>query len=323
MTEHHLSLVADIGGTNTRVALARGPELLAGSIRRFRNAGFPGLEPILRAYVAAEGDPLCNAACVAVAGPIANGVATMTNLDWKIDGAALTRATGATRTAILNDLQAQGYALGHIAPGNLRRVIDAPEADALATRLVIGVGTGFNAAPVHETPGGRLVAASECGHVNLPVRTEADLRLAHFVETAHGFPGVEDVMSGRGVERLYAFVTSEAGTPDTRDAAAIMAAITAENGTGPATETARLFVRLFGGVAGNLALTHLPFGGIYLCGGVARAFSELFAPLGFTDAFRDKGRFAGFMSRFSVSIIEDDYAALTGCAVSLSPAPKT
>jgi len=313
-----LSLVADIGGTNTRVALARGKDLLTGSIRRFRNADFPGLEPVLTAYIAAEGAPACGAVCVAAAGPVANGVASMTNLDWKIDSATLTRATGARRTAILNDLQAQGHALGHISPENLRPVIEAPKAPADATKLVIGIGTGFNAAPVYETPGGRLVAASECGHVNMPIRTEADLRLAHFVETAHGFPGVEDVMSGRGLERLYTFVTSEAGQPKTKDAAAIMAAIGSENGHGPASQTARLFVRLLGGAAGNLALTHLPFGGIYLCGGVARAYSDLFAPLGFAEAFRDKGRFAGFMSQFSVRIIEDDYAALTGSAVYLS-----
>ena len=246
--EDRLSLVADIGGTNTRVALARGKELLTGSIRRFRNADFPGLEPVLTAYIAAEGAPPCGAVCVAAAGPVAHGVATMTNLDWKIDGASLTRATGARRTAILNDLQAQGHALGHIAPENLRTVIEAAEAPseapAEATKLVIGIGTGFNAAPVYETPVGRLVAASECGHVNLPVRTAADLRLAHFVETAHGFPGVEDVLSGRGLERLYTFVTSEAGRPETRDAAGIMAAIASENGDGPASQTARLFVRL-------------------------------------------------------------------------------
>jgi len=321
LAQNHFSLVADIGGTNTRVALARGTELQTGSIRRFRNSDFPGLEPILRAYIEAEGGPVCSAACVAAAGPVSNGVATMTNLDWKIDGASLTRATGARKTAILNDLQAQGHALGYISVANLRTVIDAPEAAEDATKLVIGVGTGFNAAPVHETPWGRIVAASECGHVNMPIRTERDLKLAHFVETAHGFPGVEDVMSGRGLERLYAFVTTEAGAPDTKDAAGIMSALVAETGEGPATEAARLFVRLFGGAAGNLALTHLPFGGIYLCGGVARAYSELFATLGFAEAFRDKGRFAGFMYQFSVKIIEDDYAALTGSAVFLSNQP--
>ncbi|WP_323006824.1 glucokinase [Pseudorhodobacter sp.] len=312
-----LNLVADIGGTNTRVALADGKVLRASTIRRYRNADYPGLETILRAYLQTQGGVVCTGACVAVAGPVAKGVATMTNLDWTIDGATLERATGAGVVAILNDLQAQGHALGHIALENLRPVIGQAEPSAGAAKLVIGVGTGFNAAPVHETPWGRIVAASECGHVNMPVRTEADLRLAHFVETAHGFPGVEDVLSGRGLERLFAFVSNEAGTPEERAAADIVAALASEKGTGLASDTARLFVRLLGAEAGNLALVHLPFGGIYLCGGVSRAMAPHLESMGFEAAFRDKGRFAGFMQNFSVSVIEDDFAALTGCAVYL------
>lgn len=316
------SLVADIGGTNTRVALADGTVLQEGTIRRFRNADFAGLETILRAYLEAQPDVVCAGACIAVAGPVAQGVATMTNLDWTIDGPALTRATGAERVAILNDLQAQGHALGYIAPENLRPVIGQAEPDLAAAKLVIGVGTGFNAAPVHETPSGRVVAASECGHVNMPVRSEADLRLAHFVETAHGFPGVEDVLSGRGLERLFAFVSKEAGRPSEATAAAIMGGLADEPEGGFATDTALLFTRLLGAEAGNLALTHLPFGGIYLCGGVSRAIGPYLTKMGFEAAFRDKGRFSGFMKNFSVSVVEDDFAALTGCAVYLDRGPQ-
>ncbi|MFT7060361.1 MAG: glucokinase [Pseudorhodobacter sp.] len=313
-----LSLVADIGGTNTRVALAQGAQLLPATIRRFRNIDYPGLEPILRSYLQREAGVSCTGVCVAVAGPIANGVATMTNLDWTIDGAALMRATGATQVAILNDLQAQGHALGHIAAENLRPILQGPDAAPQDTKLVIGVGTGFNAAPVHETPMGRIVAASECGHVNLPVRDAADLKLAAFLSAAHGFPGVEDALSGRGLERLFAFVSAQAGQTDLLKAPDIMSAVVAEAGQGIASDTARLFVRLLGATAGNLALTHLPFGGIYLCGGVSRAFASHLAPMRFKAAFRDKGRFAGFMQKFSVSVIEDDYAALTGSAVYLA-----
>ena len=311
------SLVADIGGTNTRVALAEGRRLLPATIRRYRNAEFPGLETVLRRYIDEEGGVDCAGACVAAAGPVRDGVAHMTNLDWTIDPAMLSRATGAERVAILNDLQAQGHALGALAPETLRPVIEGPVAPPHASKLVIGAGTGFNAAPVHEAPGGRIVAASECGHINMPIRTAADLRLAQFVETAHGFPGVEDVLSGRGLERLYAWVSAEAGSPGEKSAAEIMAAL--DGGSDPlALETARLYVRLFGAEVGNLALTHLPFGGIFLIGGVARAFTAHLGPLGFTEAFRDKGRFAGFMQNFPVWIIEDDYAALTGCAAYLA-----
>ncbi|WP_127900277.1 glucokinase [Solirhodobacter olei] len=314
------SLVADIGGTNTRVALAEGTALKPGSIRRYRNTDFPGLESVIRRYIEEEEGVDCAGACVAAAGPVRDGVAHMTNLDWTIEPAMLARAAGAEKVAILNDLQAQGHALGALAPESLRPVVEGPQAAAHAAKLVIGVGTGFNAAPVHEAPGGRIVAASECGHVNMPVRTEADLRLAHFVETAHGFPGVEDVLSGRGLERLYAWVASEAGSPAEKKAAEIMAAL--EDGSDPLAATAaRAFVRLFGSEAGNLALTHLPFGGIFLVGGVARAFTAHLGPMGFTEAFRDKGRFAGFMQNFPVWIIEDDYAALTGCAAYLAALP--
>jgi len=309
-------LVADIGGTNTRVALADGTLLLADTVRRYRNADYPGLETVLRAYLADLGGVDCAGACVAVAGPVRDGVGALTNLDWQMDRDTLARATGAETVSILNDLQAQGHALDRILPDCLRGIIETPEHGPQAARLVIGIGTGFNAAPVYTTDIGRLVTPSEAGHANMPIRTDEELRLCQFVETAHGFPAVEDVLSGRGLERIYAWLRHEAGDHAEAQAADIMAAC--EAGTDPwADAAARVFVRILGTVAGNLALIHLPFGGIYLAGGVARAFAPHLRAFGFVEAFRDKGRFAGFMQNFGVCIIEDDYAALSGCAAHL------
>lgn len=314
-TANRYSLLADIGGTNTRVALAEAGRLLPETIRRYANAGHGSLDEVLARYLDEEGHVDCAGACVAVAGPVRDGVASMTNLDWTIDGTSLAAATRAETVAILNDLQAQGHALGHLDAAALRTVVCGTPAAAGASQLVIGVGTGFNAAPVHETPGGRIVAASECGHASLPIRTDADLRLLRFVETVHGFPGVEDVLSGRGLERVHAWVSAEAGVRDERRAAEIMAAMA--DRVPLALDSGRIFVRMLGTVAGNLSLIHLPFGGVYLCGGVARAFTPWLAEFGFAEAFRDKGRFSGFMQNFAVHVIEDDYAALTGCAVYL------
>lgn len=308
-----LSLVADVGGTNTRVALADGARLLSDTVRKYRNADYAGLESVLRTYIGDEGDVDCIAAAVAVAGPVRDGKGELTNLDWSIDGPSIARATGAERVAVLNDLQAQGHAMGVIAPENLRRVVDGPDADPAATKMVIGVGTGFNIAAVYETPGGRVVPPSESGHSNMPLRTEEELRLLHFVEGAHGFPAIEDVLSGRGLERIYAWRRSEAGDPAEKRAAEIMSAC-GDNSDAAATEAVQWFVRILGTVAGNLSLIHLPFGGVFLIGGVTRAVTPFFEPYGFADAFRDKGRFAGFMKNFSVFVVEDDFAALNGLA---------
>lgn len=308
-----LSLVADVGGTNTRVALAEGAKLLADTVRKYPNAEYAGLETVLRTYIEDEDDVDCTAAAVAVAGPVRDGRGELTNLDWTFDRDTVARATRAERVSVVNDLQAQGHAVGFIAPDKLRAVIEGPEAEPQAAKLVIGVGTGFNIAPVYEGPGGRIVPPSEAGHANIPLRTDEELRLLRFIETVHGFPGVEDVLSGRGLERVYAWRRNEAGEPAEKRASDIMA--DCESGADPfAVEAVQWFVHILGTVAGNLSLIHLPFGGVFLIGGVARAVTPYFDRFGFADAFRDKGRFSGFMKNFGVSVIEDDFAALNGLA---------
>ena len=307
------ALVADIGGTNTRVALAEGTSLLPDTVRRYRNADHARLEDVLHRFLDDEGGVACKGACIAVAGPVRDGVGALTNLDWRMDRTTLANATGAKNVAILNDLQAQGHGLGKIDAKNLREVFAGAPAGPNAAQLVVGVGTGFNIAAVYDTANGRLVTPSEAGHSTMPVRTEDDLRLSQFVESFHGAPGVEDVLSGRGLERIYNWLSQEAGTEKSQAAADIMAAC-ADNTDPMAQQAVQVFVRLLGGVVGNLALTHLPFGGIYLAGGVARAFVPYLEAFEFQRWFCDKGRFAEFMQNFSVSVIEDDYAALIGCA---------
>jgi len=314
-----VSLVADIGGTNTRVALARGAAVLSETVRRLPNAAFPGLAPVLRRYLDDLGGVDCAGACVAVAGPVRGNSASMTNLDWTIDTDVLAAATGAEHTAILNDLQAQGHALGRIDATNIRTLIPGSGGAAdepAATRLVVGVGTGFNAAPVFASGPARRVEPSESGHVNLVIRTDEDMALAHWLADRHGFPSVEDVLSGRGLANLHAWRADTAGDPRPLEAAAVMEALQAADPRAMAAMSA--FVRQLGAVCGNLALIHLPFGGLYLVGGVARAATPWLDQFGFAAAFRDKGRFAGFMESFSVHVIEDDFAALTGCAAHLA-----
>jgi len=322
MTTHPantLSLLADIGGTNTRCALADGSHVLEHTIRRYANKDFSGLETVLRQYLADEGDVDTAAACIAVAGPVRDGQATMTNLDWQIDEATLARAAKAEKVSILNDLQAQGYAIGHLKEGSVRPIIAAPDdrSNPAATALVVGVGTGFNAAPVFETASGRFVPPSESGHANLPIRTAQELGLCTYVSNAHGFPAVEDVLSGRGLERVYSYLGEEASDPRALSGKEIITAF--EQDSDPrAAEAVRLFTRIFGTVCGNLSLIQLPFAGVYLVGGMSQALAPHLATAGFTDAFKDKGRFAGFMANFPVSVIEDDYAALIGSAAHIN-----
>lgn len=315
MTAHSssLSLVADIGGTNTRVALASGAEVHGDSIRRFRNADHGGIASVIDAFLGATGigpDGI-GGVCVAAAGPVRAGVAQMTNLDWRIDRDVLARALTADRSAVLNDLQAQGHAIGHIAADDLLTIVGPARHGRHETTLVIGVGTGFNACPVHHVGDQRVIPPSEAGHVALPSSVPGLGAVLAHISAHHGFASVEEILSGRGLSTLHAALHG-----DTATAAEIMEALA--NHDAAARETGRVFVEVLGAVAGDLALTHLPFGGIFLVGGVARAFAPWLAEFGFSRAFAGKGRFTDFMDQFTVQVVTDDYAALTGSAAFLA-----
>jgi glucokinase len=96
----------------------------------------------------------------------------------------------------------------------------------------------------------------------------------------------------------------------------------AEEGGAIALQTVESFIRVLGAVAGDLTLIHLPYGGVYFVGGVARAMKHYFERMRFREYFRDKGRFATFMDDFSVQIVEDDNAAMIGCAQFLKNSRK-
>ncbi len=310
------ALVADLGGTNTRVALTDGAKVRTDTIKRFRNAEHPDLLSVLRAYMA-EQTVVPDAACVAMAGPVRDGVGELTNLSWTVDRASVAEATGAGTVAVLNDLQAQGHALDLLTPDVLQTILPGQTAGDHAARLVIGVGTGMNAAAVYRLGDRTLVPPSEAGHVSLPAQNDDELRLLDWIARKHGTPGFEDVLSGRGFERVYEWLCDEAGITAPLDAGGIMQAVN-DGSSKIAQDAARVFIRMPGRAAGNLALVHLPFGGIYLIGGVARHFAPHLLRLGFQEAFHDKGRFSDFMEQFPVHLVDDDYAALTGSAAHLS-----
>lgn len=306
-------LVADIGGTHSRVALADHGVLRPGSIRRLANADQDGLEALLAAYMQAHAVTELSGLCVAAAGPLRGETLVMTNLDWVIDADGLRALAGdGACVALINDLQAQGHALDRIAPARIRRLVPAaaePDSNA-ATRLVVGIGTGFNAVPVHRMGDALLVPAAEYGHAHLSAQARDERAFARALASEHALATVEEALSGRGLVALHHW---RRGT--TLRAAAISAALDA--GEAEARATAALYARLLGRALADLALTHLPFGGIYLIGGVARALAPHLPELGLAQAFCEMGRQAALMERFAIHLIDDDYAALAGCAAYL------
>ncbi|MBW4974520.1 glucokinase [Roseovarius mucosus] len=299
------SLVADVGASHTRVALTAGSALKPGSVQRFENAAFAGLLPILAAYLAEHGTHP-RAICAGVAGPVRAGTAQLTNLDWFIDGAEMAHAAGATEVHLINDLQAQGYALDDLDPAWIMPVF-AGHPDPNGPRMVLGLGTGSNIAVVHRVGADLLVPPAEAGHSGLPHLGDAANAViaALGAEVAH--KPYEALLSGSGLVRLHRLRSGVALTaPDILTGAS--------QGQGACAETLALFLEILGAVMGNLALTHMATGGVFLIGGLARAMAPLLNRPEFRQMFVAKGPYRPIMEAMPIHLITEDTAALIGCA---------
>ena len=300
-------LVADIGGTNTRVGLSQNSKLVRQSIKKYPNANVKSLDEILMRYLSEQKLDTVSGVCVALAGPVRKDIAQMTNLSWEITKDSLARVTGAKTVGLLNDLQAQGYALDHLLDDHLLPVFGKRFLGSRETKLVCGIGTGFNACTVISSLNGIMVPAAEAGHYRLPAASQQQKEIVNVLETKFGFASVENILSGNGLVELNNFLCPN--TP--RTAQDIIQSATA--GAQDAKEVVDVFASFMGSVLGDLALITLPFGGIYIIGGVARAVYPFLNAQNFISGFCDKGRFSDFNSKFSVQIIDDDFAALNGC----------
>ena len=73
-----------------------------------------------------------------------------------------------------------------------------------------------------------------------------------------------------------------------------------------------LFIAIYGTFAGNMALTALARGGVYIAGGIARQIAGKLKEGGFVRAFTDKGRFADLLRRYPVMLVTDPKVGLKG-----------
>jgi glucokinase len=303
------TLVADVGGTNARLALARDGRLDPASLRRLANDRFDSFDAVLDAYLAAgDGTPV-EAMCVAVAGPVSAGRAALTNRGWHFDAARLAARTASARAVLINDLTALGHALATLAPDGLAAVWTPDDAARVPNRqaLVLGLGTGVNVCAVRRLDGGAVCLEAEAGHATLPAAVAAIVVQAAGA-APDDFPSVEELFAGRGLARLHALLHGVAPVAGDRIVAAHAA------GDGAATATLALFARALGAYCREIALQFLPREGLFLAGSVARGVLEA----GQADAFRagftgGDGRFEPLVRSVPVATIRDDMAALNGC----------
>ncbi|MDR3088063.1 MAG: glucokinase [Azoarcus sp.] len=316
-----LFLAADIGGTRTRLLLAR---VCAEGWRVIRqqetaNRDYAGVEALLEDFPGADGNgeqPV--AVCLAIAGAIENQnqSARMTNLPWNVEGERLRARFGFTRLRLINDFAAQAHGLVCLGAEDFLTLYPGdPEENGV--RALIGAGTGLGMAMLAGTRQQPLVLPSQGGLADFAPRGVRELALFEALLARHGRVSLEMLLSGHGLERIYRHVVGlpfEA-PPEAApgcDAAAISAAALA--GEAAAGEALRFFARILVVAASNLALTVLPRGGVYLTGGIVPRVLPFLREPELVEVFRAHPLMGEVLARIPLYAVRDELLGLKGAA---------
>jgi glucokinase len=307
-------LIADIGGTNSRVGCwQRGsPHHRIEQIRVMQNGNFASLEGMLRHYVDALDGPPPRAAGLAIAAPITGNRVDMLNIAWSFEQDRLAGEFGFSELYAINDFEAIACALPSL---RAEDCVDIGGGAGMAGRsmAVLGPGTGLGVAGLVTGDAGYIPVSGEGGHMTLPAVNDEEMRVITRVRDELGHCSAERILSGEGLARLHQGLHG-GDRPKPKDVSDAAGA-----GDAAAIRTFNLFFDFLGTVASDVALVFGALAGVYIAGGIVPANLGLFRRSRFTERFIDKGRYRAYLAGIPLKLITAATPGLTGMAAFCDP----
>jgi glucokinase len=330
-------LAGDIGGTKTILWLLQADEeRVILHEAQYASQSFPDLVPMVRQFLSDAPPVQLAIACFAIAGPVINNTSTLPNLGWSLDVKRLAADLHLSTVLLVNDFEAVGHGVLGLQPNDLH-VLQNGEPIPQAPIAVIGAGTGLGQGFLVHDGQQYQVFSSEGGHADFAPRSPLEFDLSRYLIEKHNIAriSVERVVSGPGIVSIYQFLRDrQFGLPSlavdtavrtwesqigrsekTVDPAAVIAQAALKGDDGLSEQTMRMFVDAYGAEAGNLALKLLPYGGLYIAGGIAAKILPLMQDGLFLQAFRHKGRMSDLLERIPVYIVLNPQVGLIGAAL--------
>jgi glucokinase len=331
-------LAGDIGGTKTLLRLVEieSPHRVAAE-QLYSSQKYPDLVPIVSEFVEdaktnCGQDLELKTACLAIAGAVVDRASYLPNLGWHLNADRLQQELQIAYIELINDFAAIGYGVLELPPADLY-TLQPGQPHQNAPKATIGAGTGLGQGLLIHDGTNYNIISTEGGHCDFAARSVEEFELARYICQQMQIDRVsnERIVSGRGIVAIYQYLrdttnltenpqiasvvrTWEAETEKLTDPAALISSMAIAKTDPLAIATMKMFVSAYGAEAGNLALKILPYGGLYLAGGIAAKNIPLLTDGTFITAFNDKGRVRALLSNIPVYVILNPQVGVIGAA---------
>jgi len=317
----HPVLIADIGGTNSRFALAATPGVDPQIVDRLQTKDFQDPESAIQTVMGHLKEKP-KSAIICVAGPVIDRRAHLTNAAWTIDGPKLAKAFDFQSGLLLNDFEAQAHSLPALRPEWLKQIGEAAPAIGDGPRVILGPGTGLGIGALLTIDGRHIPVSSESCHIDFgPVGKDEESFWPH-LERVNGRVTTESVMSGPGLVRLHRarLVAKGMGMPPEDGVAIVNEALA--NPKSEERATINAYLRIIARFAGDIAITFMATGGVTLAGGILPRIASMIDKGAFRHAFEAKEPVDELTRRISTRLLMEPDAVLYGMAAIAAEADR-
>ncbi|WP_354625636.1 glucokinase [Psychromonas sp. MME2] len=310
-----LSVVADVGGTNIRLAVCDIETGELSKLREFACAEFVTLDAALVQYFATlQGE--VKHLCIGIACPVDNDQIVMTNLSWAFSKQALKEKLNLTSLYLINDYTAISLAVPFLNDQQKIKVGGGEPVENGVT-AVFGPGTGLGVSHIIKPADKWISLDGEGGHVSFAPNTREQADILLLLQEQFGHVSAERILAGQGLVNLYhSLCRLEGKQPVFHEPKEVTGAALA-NECPLALRSLNIFCEVMGGFAGNLALNLSCIGGVYIAGGIVPRFVDFFQASDFRKYFEDKGRFKSYLASIPTYLIIHDNPGLLGASVYL------
>ncbi len=321
-------LAGDVGGSSSRLVLSRVETGEHGLYeRRYDNRAWTGFSLMLKDFLSRLRErslPVPERACFGAAGPVEKRRCQLTNLPWTLDANELSYLLGDIPVHLVNDF----VALGHAIP-----VLTAEEYDELhagnerrqGVKGIVGAGTGLGHGILVWRGTGYRPLATEGGHAGFAPSSAVQVELLSYLLQIHTVVTIEDVLSGPGLVNIHRFVherrrsgstVGRSGVVLVTDDAATISRSGLQGHDAITREAVEIFVEIYGTHVRDFSLTCLPFGGLYIAGGIAPQLLRR-DPMRrrFLKACAGRGKMIRLLQRIPVRLVTNERVGLRGAAL--------
>ncbi len=315
-------IVADVGGTNARLAFQKNINSEISLPESFLCSDFKSLEDIIKTYKQKH-DIFNEHISIAVAGPCEDDDVILSNNHIKFNKVELLKNLKLKSLLVINDFVAQSYVFKDLLLEkdvkkykillnklNLKKIKHGTSKKN-SPLLVTGPGTGLGVCNLKKIDNYVIPIPGEGGNIFFSPSNSEQIEILKYLLKSQKYVSFEDLVSGRGVENLFNFYQHKNGSQIFKIQASEISDLADKNDRDAISAITQMYKLLVVFVINNIFLNG-SLGGVVICGGISIKLQKFLNKEIFLDEFLKIDKYFDYLNDIPIYLCKNESNGLIG-----------